>query len=143
MKKVLFLLTTVIVTFSSCNKYEYGPGVSLRTKKGRISNTWEIDVVKKNGVPVASPNELELIIDKSGDITKTETVLSSTGTDSIVHQSGLWEFDGDAENVLVLFADRYGITESHIWRILKLTTDEFWYEEVDSLDLFEYRLREK
>ena len=142
MKKILFIALAALAVYA-CNPYEYGPNVSLRTKKGRISNDWVVDIVKKNGIPLSAIPDVEYKMVKDGSINKTEVLMSSAGTDSVVTKSGLWEFDNDAENVIVLFADRYGITESHIWRILKLTKDEFWYEEVDSIDLYEYRLKEK
>lgn len=137
------ILIGLMFIYMACKKYEYGPSLSLRSKKNRIANTWIIELVKKNGYILSSRPRSELSIKKDGTITKTDTLLNAAGLDSIIRKSGLWEFDNQAENVLVLFANRYGIEESHIWYILKLTNDEFWYEETDSLHLFEYRLKTK
>jgi hypothetical protein len=142
-KKILILFSLIVFFAASCTKYEYGPGVSFRTKKNRISNTWVIDIVKKNGIIQTNHPRFEITIKKDGNISKTDTLLNASGGDSIVIKTGLWEFDNKVENVLVLFADRFGIQESHIWRILKLANTEFWYEEADSLNLLEYRLKEK
>jgi hypothetical protein len=132
-----------VVVVVSCGKYEYGPGVSLRTRKARISNTWVVDLYKENGIVSANRPRFELQIEKDGNIMKTDTLTGWAGKDSIERLSGLWEFDNKADHVLVLFANRFGIQESHIWRILKLANEEFWYEEIDSFSIKEYRLKSR
>jgi len=142
MKKVLFLLAVVVLA-SACNKYEYGPGLSLRSKKSRIANEWKIESAYKNGIEMTNDlPKFSINFQKDGDVIKTDSLLSSLGEDSIVNKAGLWEFDDNAENVLLIFGNRFGITESHVWRILKLENDEFWFEEADSLDLLEYHMIE-
>jgi len=44
MKKVYFIALIIIIAFaeSSCNKYEEGPLISLRTKKNRLYGEWEV-----------------------------------------------------------------------------------------------------
>jgi hypothetical protein len=145
MKKYLLLLIVVVVlSLFACNKYEYGPSVSLRTKTGRISNTWVVEAAYINKVvQPAGTYKKEVVIEKSGALIKTDTLLSSMGTDTIITKEGLWEFDRNVENLLVLFADNSGVQEAQIWRILKLTSDEFWYEERDNYDLIEIHLKEK
>jgi hypothetical protein len=133
MKKILSLYLFISLILLSCNHYEYGPNVSFRTKKAC-----------KNGIEMTdSLQKFEISFEKDGKVKKTNIYTTSNGTDSLVTQTGLWEFDNDAENVLILLADRFGITESHIWRILKLTKDEFWFEEIVNSDLHEYHLVEK
>jgi hypothetical protein len=144
MKKILSLYLFISLILLSCNHYEYGPNVSFRTKKGRLSNEWKVNIAFKNGIEMTdSLQKFEISFEKDGKVKKTNIYTTSNGTDSLVTQTGLWEFDNDAENVLILLADRFGITESHIWRILKLTKDEFWFEEIVNSDLHEYHLVEK
>ena len=37
----------------SCQKYEEGPALALRTKKQRVANVWEIDHATRNGEDVS------------------------------------------------------------------------------------------
>ena len=50
-KNTLALLFIVfgLITFSSCSKYEEGPGISLRTKKSRVVGEWQVTTFKING----------------------------------------------------------------------------------------------
>jgi hypothetical protein len=142
MKKALLFFSVILFFAVSCNNYEYG-GVSFRTKKNRIANEWRIDAAYKNGIEMTNDlPKFSIEFQKDGDAIKTDSLISSLGADSIVYKTGLWEFDDDAENVLLIFGNRFGIVESHIWRILKLTNDEFWFEEADSIDLLEYHMVE-
>lgn len=143
-KYLLSLLFIVAITTAACNKYEYGPSVSLRTKTSRISNTWVVETAFINKIEQpANTFRKEVIIEKSGVLIKVDTLLSSIGVDSVVTKEGLWEFDRKTENLILLFANNLGVQEAQIWRILKLTNDEFWYEERDSLDLIEIHLNVK
>lgn len=145
MKKWLFFLLFAIALLSivACNKYEYGPSVSLKSKKSRISKNWIVEKALINGVEQTTLPRYEFLIEKSGEVEKYDTLVNSVGTDSIVIKSGLWEFDRNAENLILLFANNFGVQEAHILKILKLTNDEFWYEERDSFDLVEIHLAEK
>ncbi len=41
MNKIIYSVLAISIVFSSC-KYEEGPGISLRTKRDRVSNEWKI-----------------------------------------------------------------------------------------------------
>jgi hypothetical protein len=139
----LFVLVIIILTIIACNKYEYGPSVSLRSKKSRISKNWIVEKALVNGVEQSSLPRYEFLIKKSGTVEMYDTLINSLGADSLVFKTGLWEFDRNAENLILLFANNFGVQEARILRILKLTNDEFWYEERDSLDLVKIHLAEK
>ncbi len=141
-KHILYL--AVVVVISGCNNYEYGPGISLRTKSARLSNEWIIEDAYKNGVLLTdSLPEFKITFKKDGEVTKANVETNGTDIDTLDIKTGLWEFDRDAKNVLLLFANNSGVQEARIWRILKLTNSEFWFEERDSLALLEYHLMEK
>lgn len=137
------LLFIVAICLFACNKYEYGPSVSLRSKTSRISKSWIIEKALVNGVEQNTLPRFELHIKKAGSVEKIDTLINTLGSDSIVLKTGLWEFDRKAENLILLFADNFGVQEARILRILKLTNTEFWYEERDSLNLVEIHLIEK
>lgn len=65
MKKAIYLLTLLVITFSACKKYEDGPGLSLRTKKARLAGDWTLSKL----------NIVETEIESDGDeiVTTTET----------------------------------------------------------------------
>lgn len=49
MKKIIFLIgLTLISVFSSCKKYDEGPGLSLRSKMNRLCGEWEITELMVN-----------------------------------------------------------------------------------------------
>ena len=51
---ILLFAFAVLVTVSSCRKYEEGPNISLRTKKARITNNWRYESAQVDGVEVSS-----------------------------------------------------------------------------------------
>ncbi|HOZ51953.1 MAG TPA: hypothetical protein PLU17_08860 [Chitinophagaceae bacterium] len=51
---ILLFAFAILVTVSSCRKYEEGPNISLRTKKARITNNWRYESAQVDGVEVSS-----------------------------------------------------------------------------------------
>jgi len=47
----LFLSSSLYI---GCKKYEEGPAMSLRSKKGRVANKWKVDAYLKNGTDMIS-----------------------------------------------------------------------------------------
>ena len=46
----LFLMLAIAAAFSSCKKYEEGPGFSLRSPEGRLEGTWKVEMAtEKDG----------------------------------------------------------------------------------------------
>lgn len=57
MKRIASILLfgfAILVSVSSCRKYEEGPNISLRTKKARITNNWRYESAQVDGVEVSS-----------------------------------------------------------------------------------------
>lgn len=122
MLKLLITGLTLIFIFSSCGKYEDGPGFSVLTKKHRITGNW-------TGVPYFSAmwddskvNESnQMNIYKDGTITfKQDTVVSIAN----------WEFIEDKESIAV--TNFYLQSKaSTVFRIHRLTNKELLLKEVD------------
>jgi hypothetical protein len=130
MKKtgILFiaLLFSTLLVFQSCNKYEDGPSISLRSAKARICNTWVIDKAYIADIDVttaymASFKNMEMSINKDGSYTKSFSDQSNTPF-SI---SGTWEF---GENNTTLIIKVSNITISTL-KILRLASKELWLSE--------------
>lgn len=119
------LLTTLFV-LPSCNKYEEGPGVSLRTKKARVANTWKVDKALNNGEDVTSEyDEFTLRTTKDGDAELA--ALYSIGDFSYEYDTqGTWAFENDKETLLLDFEDDEA---DNSYQILKLMENEMWLRE--------------
>ena len=120
MKKLLLPLTLVFL-IGAC-RYKDGPGLSLRSAKARVSNTWLMKKCYENGV------------DKTEDF-NTYT-LTSTGFFAI-NESGTWSFN-DEKTEINLRKDGTGTNK---WTITRLTNKEMWAQQRDQDSaLIQYRL---
>lgn len=118
----LFVMSGFFVfSTTSCSKYEDGPLISLRTKKARLSNHWQIDAIEVNGIP--RPDLLDkysIEIKRRGEFTWLE---------SSIERSGMWAFDQNNENVILVFSINDVVTESKLWEIRRLANAELWVTE--------------
>lgn len=121
MKKNMTLLLVAVLgfmlIFGSCGKYEDGPGFSLRSKTARLTGEWEVDEI--DGDSPTGTYEFE--IEKDGDITFTYEYYGD-----VYVNEGDWEWDSDKE-VIEIRVDGDKVE----WEVLKLTNDEFWFEDED------------
>lgn len=111
----------LIFNFSSC-KYEDGPSISLRTKKGRLTGEWEVKYIDNQKVG-GSGESLILEFEKDGDVTWTYSYSGSTSST----YKGEWEWE-DGKEKIELTVDSYK-TE---WEITRLTNKEFEFEDEDN-----------
>lgn len=129
MKKLitgLLMLATIGMMSTGCKKYEEGPGLSLKTKKGRISRTWEVDkYISSNGTETQANSNEEATFDKDGSYE-----YESDFTDFDAE----WAFSDDKEEIVITITTTVlgstVITESKS-QILRLTSKEFWVEDED------------
>lgn len=121
MKKLFALgfaaMMMLTLTLTSCNKYEDGPGFSLRSAKARISRTWKpVEYVSSNGTTVAaSSSDGTYTFDKDGTFSYTSGNLSASGT---------WEFNGDKTTITTTIS---GISNTET--ITRLSTKELWTKD--------------
>lgn len=127
MKKAL-LATTAIVSLlavSSCGKYEEGPGVSLLTKKARLTGVWDVKEYVSGSTTVTDNSDDTFEIVKDGTYKYTSGSTSTEGT---------WEFTGDKEKLkttysYTVFGTTY--TEANEVTIIRLTNTELWTKDSD------------
>jgi hypothetical protein len=140
MKKISIILFAVVsmalVTFSSCGKYEEGPGISLRSKKSRVVNTWVIEKFLENGVDITS-QVLPFLGSYSVEYKKDETF--EVLTDGM-REIGKWSFDSKKENLEMMYD---GSTSKDLAKIIRLTNDELWLVEDDGTDKYEIHYKSK
>lgn len=140
---ILILLSAVLFSLCSCNKYDEGPAFSLRTKTFRATDNWKVAHAEKNGNDVTTSIRMSVNLKDDGSMIYKDTIATSSG-DSISLRSGVWEFDHDAENLLLVFTDPGGGNVSaRIWYILRLTVGELWVTEQVGEDLYRYELEPK
>ena len=125
-----------LVTFSSCGKYEEGPGISLRSKKSRVVNTWVIEKYLVNGEDLTS-QILLFLGSYSMEYKKDGTFVMLIDGESEV---GTWSFDSKKENLELMYD---GSTSKDLSKILRLTNNEMWLVEDDGSDKYEIHFKSK
>ncbi|MFT7113294.1 MAG: hypothetical protein ACI8P7_000058 [Candidatus Azotimanducaceae bacterium] len=117
-KNTILLAASValVFSFSSCKKYEDGPGFSLRSKTARLTGEWE--AVKIDGSNVEDVEYL-MEFEKDGTYSQTITFNSSTQT-----EKGEWEWSSNKEEIEVTIDGEMDAME-----ILRLTNSEFWIKD--------------
>jgi hypothetical protein len=140
MKKISIIMFAVVsmalVTFSSCGKYEEGPGISLRSKKARVVNTWVIEKYLENGVDLTS-DILPFLGSYTIEYKKDETFEILNDGD---REIGKWSLDSKKENLEMMYD---GSTSKDLAKILRLTNDELWLVEDDGTDKYEIHYKAK
>ena len=121
------MLGTAALGISSCGKYEEGQGMSLLTKKARLTGEWDAkEYVDGDDGSVYTDTDADYVtFDKDGTYKYTD------GSTSLV---GTWEFASDKERIGTTFTS--GSTSfSSEQIILRLTNKELWLKDPDSGDI--------
>jgi len=123
MKNILKLSVPAIAALAlivaGCGKYEEGPGMSLRTKKGRMVNQWK----------------LEETVDSAGYVnTYSGTYTMELSKDGAVAYNGgtspntTWDFSSNKEQLVITFVTIVG-NVVFSYDILKLKNKELWLKD--------------
>ena len=124
---VTFCVLILVLVLNGCSKYEDGPNLSLRTKKGRLVNKWKWEKVFVNGkesmVGGQPPSAYDFWVEFKND----NTYENFHGLD------GDWEFDDSKENVILTSDPNFELT----FKILKLKNNELWIEYKNGNELYE------
>lgn len=121
MKRFLFLLITTTLIFG-CKKYEDGPLLSLRSKKARLCQRWEITGMDENEKPVDLKGFFQSFTFKKGGEFELYTL-----SDGYQYESrGDWEFNNGKDKLMLSFSSGgYYLVE-----LKKLTKKELTLERV-------------
>ena len=126
LKIAALLFTSLVIFGSSCKKYEDGPSLSLRTKKARLANTWELTEATDGNVDISAfMTGLEMTIEKDGNYSKGGTIANGT----TINEIGTWEFSED-KTTLILSPN--GSLFPVKWIITRLKNDELWLKRSQS-----------
>ncbi len=140
---IFILLSVFLLSMCACNKYDEGPAFSLRTKTFRATDNWIVTDAQRNGLDVTSSVRMNVNLRADGTMVYTDTIAVAAG-DSISNRQGVWEFDRDAENLLIVFTDPGGGNVSaRIWYILRLSVGQLWVTESVGENLYRYEFEPK
>jgi len=126
----LALLNATVLTFEGCKKYEDGPMLSLKSKKGRVDGTWKFQSFIEDGDDITQDFVgCEWEFKKDGDFTEY--------FDGDVY-SGRWEFASDKEAIDLTYDG-----DTWRWSLKRLTNKEMWLERIDGGYLQDVKLSAK
>jgi len=134
-KLIIGISVIATMALAACKKYEEGPVISLRSKKERVANVWQIGSAYNNGEDVSDQyEEYTVKFTKDGDAELA--ALYSFGDFSYEYETdGTWEFENNAENLEVDYQDD---DADETYQILKLEEEALWLRvkgEEDELHL--------
>jgi hypothetical protein len=137
MKNILKLSAVALIAAASivaCKKYEEGPSMSLRSKKGRVAGTWTVEKATSNGTDMTSfYSGFEMTFEKDG------TYSSKFGSNTT---TGTWEFIDSKEAIKMTYTSG-NQSVSDTTHLTRLTNKEMWSKETDGSDVFEMHLKAK
>ena len=153
----LFILAVLALsTLASCSKYEDNSWFfHLRDKEKRVVNSWDYELVLRNGLDVTTGSVLdsedEITIDYSqssigfDDDGRFATWIYFNEIDSVsnlIQYDGSWEFANDKEVIILTFDEPVPPTGGmQTWNLSRLQENSLWWiENTDDDNHIEYRL---
>lgn len=127
-----FIGLIILTVFTGCKKYPDGPGLSLRSKTERVSNTWKVENYKINGSDFTS-----LVSNYTETFTKEGNYSYSWG---ILSGNSGWAFQNKNMEIKLNGND---YNTSRTLFILKLEEKNFWYYFIDDKNKYEIHLIEQ
>jgi len=130
---VLFFAFVILISISSCRKYEEGPNVSLRTKKARITNNWKYESALVNGVEVS----LDPYYAKQKHYFYRDGKYIQTIIDPITLEArnlqGNWTlYDNDKKIAITVKVSPANLDSTMDYNILKLFEKQMWLRTTDN-----------
>lgn len=144
-----------ISIFNSCSKFEEGPGLSLKSKKARLANSWEIETIyDANGNEVTTADFLNKLFNDTINFygmvptmkftfEKDETLAVSIAVNVFSFDiPGTWAFVGETGlKTTVTAYEAMNIPGSEDeYNILRLTSKELWLEYTNPLSSEKYEI---
>lgn len=127
------IISSLILSFTSCKKYEEGPTLSFRSKKERVANTWIISKAIEDGEDVTDDFEAYTVSfteDGATTLVAQYTIFGGTYT---FNTKGTWVFENDNE---FLYINYDNDDADNTYKILKLKEKELWVkDEAENLEL--------
>lgn len=126
-------LSFLVLGFASCSKYEEGPGLSFRSKKKRLANSWRIESVTVNGVERAAEplyaKQKHYIYESGSYIINIIDPVTLRAEDV----QGSWTLYDSDKKLAVNRQNYNGVADSlEDYQILKLKENSLWLRSLDN-----------
>ena len=116
--KNIFALLFISIFLLSCGKYEEGPGISLLSKKNRITNVWSLSSKITNSQTTNLSNTTWKVEIKDDETYNAQATYLGI---PFLNESGIWKFSTDKSQLLTTAS---GSSNTDSWEIIRLTKDE-------------------
>jgi hypothetical protein len=116
--KNIFALLFISILLLSCGKYEEGPGISLLSKKNRITNVWSLSSRITNSQTTNLSNTTWKVEIKDDETYNSQATYLGI---PFLNESGIWKFSTDKSQLLTTAS---GSSNTDSWEIIRLTKDE-------------------
>lgn len=129
----IFAAASLLLVFTSCDRYDEGSNFSLLTAKARLVNTWTLSSVKYTSGSTTSELTASgtLTILKDGTYSSVTTITYPVIGNITSSDTGKWVFNDDKTQVLAT-PDDGGDLET--WTIVRLKNKELAITTTDSND---------
>lgn len=95
-------LGVAAITLQGCGKYEDGPGISLRSKDGRLTGEWKLTTV----FGLVDETESFYEFDADGKFSYSSSYFDDfSEKDTTVAYTGVWEWDSGKESITISGGD--------------------------------------
>lgn len=120
--KSIQLFVGLMLLLISCNTYEDGPGVSLRSKKARAINVWVLSRAFEDGFDKTDQYKTTFVNYKLELKADDNYVLSYRYQNAINYEEkGKWKFSNDKLNIVFTPVNS---SQENAWKILRLKNHE-------------------
>lgn len=140
----IFPVFILIMSLTSCNKYEDGPVLSFKSPEKRIAGDYIVEQYLINGEVISLADQ---------GITSYRVVYNSDGTGkSYISVNGStqetkfeWKLDEKKEKIMErsMGLNNEWSAWSNYKQILRLTNDEFWITDIDTDEAAEFHFVEQ
>lgn len=132
-------MIALLLPGTSCKKYQYGPYLSLSTKKQRIEGEWKVDsAITRFGEDIGPDlATYRFAFDADGEA-NIVYFQPGTGMESTLYGEWSLEEEKDLFTWRGLAGDTLGFyyTRNETFDILRLTAQEFWLADRDNTFLY-------
>lgn len=130
---ILFFAFVMLVSITSCRKYEEGPNVSFRTKKARITNNWKYESAQVDGVEVSlDPYYAKQKHYFYRDGKYIQTIIDPVTLEARNLQGNWVLYDNDRKIAITVKIPPANLDSTTNYNILKLFEKQMWLRTTDN-----------
>lgn len=132
---LIIIISTLLISISSCKKYEDGPLISLYTKESRLLGNWKFENVKLNEEDVTDNYSYQYM-----QINKSGTIYWNVSMSELLF--GTWDFKNDKEQLEMYFFSNDEDSEDiqYLWNIKQLKYDDMKLELVSEDSVLSWKM---